>query len=148
MSDRETLEKALAVQESLRGTLPEEIVDTSFSAIQQELVTLAAASAEKQDKHLTILFAELVGFFQPGVQRDLEDVMAILEGGHHHCRSQLELVAGRRTGTRANVSVSASRSYLTSSIESASSTTFRVDTSSRMPRLLDPEVIHLQRIGS
>ena len=78
MTEREKLEQAIAVQESLRGTIPDDVVDIAIAALRKQLDDLKPAHSIEQRKQTTILFAGLSGF-APLVERmDDEDVGQIL----------------------------------------------------------------------
>ena len=78
MTEREKLEQAIAVQESMRGTVADDIVDVAIAAIRQQLAELKPAHSIEQRKQITVLFADLSGFTPMAERMDAEDVGQIM----------------------------------------------------------------------
>jgi class 3 adenylate cyclase/predicted ATPase len=93
---REQLELALAAFETQRALLGDALVDAALAPLRARLAQLSAplsASPDEQHpreerKHVTILFADLVGFTAIVDRLDPEDVRAILDT-YFACWSQL-----------------------------------------------------------
>lgn len=80
MLEREQLERAIAAQEALRGTLGDEVVDATIAILRERLSALIAHSAPEQRKLVTILFADTVSSTAMSEQLDPEDVLEIMDG--------------------------------------------------------------------
>ena len=74
MTEREKLEQAIALQESMRGTIPDEVIDVAIAAIRKQLAELEPAQSIEERKHVTVLFAGLSGFTPLAERMDAEDV--------------------------------------------------------------------------
>ena len=61
-TDREKLEQAIAIQESMRGTIPDDVIDVAIAAIRKQLDELKTVQPIEQRKQITVLFADLSGF--------------------------------------------------------------------------------------
>jgi len=59
MDDRQRIEQAIAAQESLRGTVGDEVIDETIKMRRKELAHLE--KPEQQRKLVTILYADIVG---------------------------------------------------------------------------------------
>lgn len=59
MTIRVQLEQALTAPESLRGTLPDDVVDATVFALRQQLAEMEPATPDEQRKQVTVLFADL-----------------------------------------------------------------------------------------
>lgn len=77
MTEQEQLEQAIAVQESLRGLLPDMVVDATLAALREKLAVLAQKPRDEQRKLVTMLFADLAGWTAMSEQLDAEDVREI-----------------------------------------------------------------------
>lgn len=78
MTERQQLEHAIAVLESQRDALGDEVVEAALTPMHARLVELRSHPAGEQRKLLTILFADLVGFTAMSEEMDPEDVRAVL----------------------------------------------------------------------
>ena len=78
MTEREKLEQAIAIQESLRGTIPDEVIDVAITALRRQIADLKPVQSNEQRKHLTILFAGLSGFTAQTELMDAEDLSQIM----------------------------------------------------------------------
>ncbi|HSH02362.1 MAG TPA: adenylate/guanylate cyclase domain-containing protein [Anaerolineae bacterium] len=76
MDKKQQLQQAITIQESLRGTVPDDIIDAAITAIQAQLneLTLPTTEPQRQRKQVTILFADLTGFTAMSEKLDAEDV--------------------------------------------------------------------------
>jgi class 3 adenylate cyclase/tetratricopeptide (TPR) repeat protein len=79
VSDREQLEMAIAAQERLRGSVPDEIVDAAVAALRDQLqraapVESAAREPAERRRQVTVLFADLSGFTAMSSELDAEVV--------------------------------------------------------------------------
>lgn len=77
-AEREQLEKAIAAQESLRGTLDDAIIDVATATLKEKLAALESTPTE-QRKLATILFMDIFG--HTAIVRDLdpEDQLALID---------------------------------------------------------------------
>jgi class 3 adenylate cyclase/tetratricopeptide (TPR) repeat protein len=71
--DREQLERAVAAQESLRGTLGDDLVDAAVAALREKLAALGP-SQEEARRQVTIFFADVSGFTALAESRDAEEI--------------------------------------------------------------------------
>jgi len=78
MNERERLEQALAVQESLRSTMDDTVIDAVIAAIKNQIADLEFP--EQQRKLVTILFADVVGSTNIVKHLDPEDALEIMDG--------------------------------------------------------------------
>jgi len=79
-SKREQLERAIAAQEGLRGTLDDAIVDATLEALHKQLAELEQAQVlEQQRKLVTVLFMDVVSSTRLMSELDPEESMAILD---------------------------------------------------------------------
>ncbi len=62
MTEREKLEEAIAIQVSMRGTIPDDVVDVAIAATRKQLAELKPAQPIEQRKHVTVLIAGLYGY--------------------------------------------------------------------------------------
>ncbi len=77
-TEREKLEQAIAIQESMRGTIPDDVIDVAIAAIREQLAELKPAQSIEQRKQITVLFADLSGFTPMAERMDVEDVGQIM----------------------------------------------------------------------
>ena len=61
MTEQEKLEQAIAIQESMRGTIPDDIIDVAIAALRKQLAELIPTETIEQRKQITILVAALSG---------------------------------------------------------------------------------------
>src|SRR4051794_6783699 len=73
MADPDQLHRAIAAQEQLRGTLPDDVLDATIAALRAQLP--AAAGRRTQ---VTVLFADVSGFTALSETRDAEVVMDLM----------------------------------------------------------------------
>ena len=76
MSDQQQLERAIAAQESLRGIVPDEVLDVAVGALRRQLATLDAAAPRR--RQVTVLFADVSGFTAMSERMDAELVSAMM----------------------------------------------------------------------
>ena len=77
MNEREQLEQAIALQESLRGAVPDSVIDMAIVALQEKLAVInlpPTSKPKKQRKQVTVLFADVSGFTAMSETMDAEDV--------------------------------------------------------------------------
>jgi predicted ATPase/class 3 adenylate cyclase len=98
-SKRQLLERAIAAQEGLRGTLDDAIIDATIAALRQQLAELspAPARAEQQRKLVTVLFADVVGSTALLRELDPEENMAIMDSALQQLAAPVEAHGGRVT---------------------------------------------------
>ena len=75
MDERLQLEEAIAVQESLRGTVEDAIIDAAISSIKAQLAALDPPS--QQRKLATILFMDIAGHTALTMALDPEEQMEV-----------------------------------------------------------------------
>ena len=74
------LEQAIAVQEGLRGTVEDGIIDATIAALRKQLADLEARQGSKeQRKQATILFADISGSTAMAEGMDPEDVKRLMD---------------------------------------------------------------------
>ncbi len=78
MDERQQLEQAIAVQESLRGTLDDAIIDATTAALKEKLAALVSAE-QHQRKLATILFMDIVESTTLTSNLDPEEQMSIID---------------------------------------------------------------------
>jgi class 3 adenylate cyclase/tetratricopeptide (TPR) repeat protein len=78
MDDRAGIERAIAAQEGLRGTVPDDIVDTTVAALRARLDEIAP-SPDKRRRQVTVVFADVAGSTEFGDARDPEEVDDVYE---------------------------------------------------------------------
>ena len=78
MTEREKLEQAIVIQESMRGTIPDDVVDVAIAAIRKQLAELKTVQPVEQRRQITVLFADLSGFTPMAESMDAEDVGQIM----------------------------------------------------------------------
>ena len=79
MSNRQQLEQAIAIQESLRGTIDDAIVDATIAALRTQLAASDPAAEESRPVLATILFIDLAGHTSLVQGRDPEEIMEIVD---------------------------------------------------------------------
>ena len=78
--EREQLEKAIAAQEGLRGTLDDAIIDATIAALRKQLAELSPVPVvEQQRKQVTILFLDVVGSTSLMRELDPEENLTIMD---------------------------------------------------------------------
>jgi class 3 adenylate cyclase/tetratricopeptide (TPR) repeat protein len=77
MPDRHQLEQAIAVQESLRGTIDDAIIDATLDALRRQLATLGPAAARRVQA--TLLFLDLAGHTDLIQGLDPEEIVEIID---------------------------------------------------------------------
>lgn len=78
MSELEHLDAAIAAQEQLRGSVPDEVIDVAVAALRHHAV-LAAPSRPKQRKLITVLFADVSGSTALGELVDPEELSDLFD---------------------------------------------------------------------
>ncbi|MEJ2758422.1 MAG: hypothetical protein P8046_08095 [Anaerolineales bacterium] len=104
----EQLEKAIAAQENLRGTLDDTIIDITIAALRVQLTQLNSDQpVEKQRKQVTILMMDVVNSTRLMRELDPEENLAIMDAalndlaepvdahGHWFCGSRGDHGSGR-----------------------------------------------------
>ncbi|RIK20047.1 MAG: hypothetical protein DCC51_08055, partial [Anaerolineae bacterium] len=80
MSNRQQLEQAIDIQESLRGTIDDGIIDATINALRAQLSALEVTPvAESRRAQATILFIDLAGHTNLIQGRDPEEIMEIID---------------------------------------------------------------------
>ena len=79
MSNRQQLEQAIAIQESLRGTIDDTILDATINALRAQIAAQEAADVESRRAQATILFLDLAGHTDLVQGRDPEEIMEIVD---------------------------------------------------------------------
>ena len=77
--DRQQLLHAIAAQERLRGSLPDEIVDTAVAALRAQLDAIDATQEMPERRgQATVLFADVAGFTRLSERMDAELVARLM----------------------------------------------------------------------
>ena len=79
MSNRQQLEQAIAIQQSLRGTIDDAILDATINALRAQLAAQEPAAVESRRAQATILFLDLAGHTDLIQGRDPEEIMEIID---------------------------------------------------------------------
>lgn len=74
MSEREQLEQAIIIQESLRSALGDAMVDATIAALRQKLAQLESQPPVEQRKQATVLFGDISGYTAMSETLDAEEV--------------------------------------------------------------------------
>ena len=77
MIERHQLEQAIALQDTLRGTVPDAVVDVAIAALQEKLAGLTPNTRDEQRKLVTVLSADLVAWTTLSERLDAEDIREI-----------------------------------------------------------------------
>ncbi len=75
-ADREQLERAIVAQESLRGVVPDDVLEVAVGALRRQLADLDAASSRR--RQVTVLFADVSGFTAMSERMDAELVAGMM----------------------------------------------------------------------
>jgi len=95
---REQLEKAIAAQEALRGSLDDEIVDITIAVLRQQLAELSPdAAVEQQRKQVTILFMDVVSSTRLMRALDPEESLAIMDTALQNMAAPVKVHGGKVT---------------------------------------------------
>jgi class 3 adenylate cyclase/tetratricopeptide (TPR) repeat protein len=78
MAEREQLEQAIIIQESLRATLGDAMVDATIAALRQKLDALESAPPIEQRKQATVLFGDISGYTAMSELMDAEEVKEMM----------------------------------------------------------------------
>ena len=80
MTNRNALEQAIAVQESLRGTIDDAIIDATVAALRAQLASLEPpAAVASRRAQATILFIDVAGHTELIQGRDPEEIVEIID---------------------------------------------------------------------
>ncbi|MBV9959845.1 MAG: AAA family ATPase, partial [Acidobacteria bacterium] len=78
MSEREQLEQAIVIQESLRAALGDAMVDATIAALRQKLAALVEEPPVEQRKQATVLFGDISGYTAISETLDAEEVKEMM----------------------------------------------------------------------
>ncbi len=78
MDERSQIERAIAEQERLRGTVPDSVIDTTIAILRERLAATETRGAARR-KHVTALFADVTGFTALAEALDAEEVADLFE---------------------------------------------------------------------
>jgi class 3 adenylate cyclase/tetratricopeptide (TPR) repeat protein len=78
MSEREQLEQAITIQESLRAALGDAVVDATITALRAKIAGLEEAPPVEQRKQATVLFADISGYTAISETMDAEEVKEMM----------------------------------------------------------------------
>jgi class 3 adenylate cyclase/tetratricopeptide (TPR) repeat protein len=73
------LEQAIRIQDGLRDSVGDDVVDAAVEALRDKLNALKSSSGEER-KLVTCLFCDLVGSTRMAAERDPEDVLKVVDG--------------------------------------------------------------------
>ena len=95
---RQQLEQAIAVQESLRGTVDDAIIDATIAALRNQLGEIEAdLPMEQQRKMATILFVDVVNSTKMLGGLDPEENLAFLDNALKRMAAEVESFGGQVT---------------------------------------------------
>ena len=96
--EREQLEKALAALKGLRGTLDDEILDTTIAVLQKQLAEINSNQAvEQHRKQVTILFLDVVNSTRLLRELDPEENLAIMDAALQRLAAPIKVHGGKVT---------------------------------------------------
>ena len=96
--EREQLQKAIAAQEKLRGTLDDVIIDATISALRKQLAELSPGPVvEQQRKQVTILFMDVVSSTRLMRGLDPEENLAVMDTALETLAAPVEAHGGKVT---------------------------------------------------
>jgi len=78
MNELERLEETILALEAQRAVLGSAVVDTALAPLREKLAVLRSQSAGQQRRHVTVLFAELIGASALAQSLDAEDLNQLL----------------------------------------------------------------------
>src|SRR5918911_1466917 len=78
MTEREQLEQAITIQETLRPTLGDAEVDATIAALRQKLASLEPPPPVEQRKQVTVLFGDISGYTAISETLDAEEVKEMM----------------------------------------------------------------------
>jgi class 3 adenylate cyclase len=78
MTEREQLEQAIIIQETLRTTLGDAMVDATIAALRQKMDALEPQAPLEQRKQATVLFGDISGYTAISETLDAEDVKEMM----------------------------------------------------------------------
>ena len=98
MDERRQLEEAIAVQESLRGTVEDAIIDATIATLREKLAVIEASPMpDQQRKLISLLFTDIVGSTTIVRDMDPEDNMELMDGALKRMGKAVEEHGGRVT---------------------------------------------------
>ncbi len=97
MTEREQLDKAIEVQESLRGTIDEAIIEATIAALRKQLDSLDSVGQSDQRKLVSVLFVDIVGSTDMVHNLDPEDSLSIMDTALTRLSKPVEQHGGRVT---------------------------------------------------
>ena len=98
LNKREQLEKAIAAQEGLRGTLDDAILDATIAALRKQLAELSSEQVVVQHrKQVTILFMDIVSSTRLMGELDPEENLAIMDTALENLAAPVKDHGGRVT---------------------------------------------------
>ncbi len=99
MTDRDTLEAAIAALQSQRALLGDAVVDAALAPMREQLTRLAApvpgAPPEQALRQVSVLFLDVVGSTALSQHLDPEDVHAVMDGVLERCTAVVVAHGGR-----------------------------------------------------
>ena len=98
MDERRQLKEAIAVQESLRGSVDDAIIDATIATLREKLATIEVSPMpDQQRKLITLLFTDIVGSTTMVRDMDPEDNMELMDGALKRMGKVVEEHSGRVT---------------------------------------------------
>ena len=93
---REQLERAIAAQEELRGSLDDTILDVTIAALRKQLAELSPdPTVEQQRKQVTILFMDVVSSTKLLQALDPEETLSIMDTALQSLAAPVETHGGK-----------------------------------------------------
>jgi len=92
--EQKQLEQAIAVQESLRGTIDDSIIDITIAALRKQLEEFSSEH-EQQRKLVTVLFMDIVNSTKMIQDMDPEVSMEILDVSLHRLAEPIHKYGGQ-----------------------------------------------------
>ena len=95
MTDRQTLEAAIAALQAQRARLGDAVVDAALGPMRERLAQLGDGAAPEQTlRQVSVLFLDVVGSTALSRHLDPEDVHAVMDGTLQRCTAVVQAHGG------------------------------------------------------